>query len=141
MREWDWPPEAMEDEAMDVALEHFGGCPVVEMLADDLGVRLVLDLGDQPEPRVYVDLDRPEYVDRNGTTEMWAPSRHAIVGQSISDVTIDGPLLELKLSDGHVLRSVGDGAFEAWQLVAAGVGLWACVGSSSVATFSFQRAT
>ncbi len=104
---------------------------------DEAGVRLVLDRGDRPEPRLYVDLWRPEHRVRQGDRRDPSPLDLALVGISISDAAVKTDALELLLSDGTRLRCAAQEDFEAWRVVAEGVGLFACLPGGDMATFLF----
>jgi hypothetical protein len=125
------------DAASEALLESLGNQRIVDVLPDAGGVRLVIDPGYRPEPRVYTDLWRPEYSKRSRCSAKL--SQLPIAGSVIAKAAIDRDVLELSLSDGTRLRCPARRRFEAWQVVAEGVGLLACLPGGQVAVFSFDR--
>jgi Family of unknown function (DUF6188) len=134
---WNWPADAMREDVSGGEFEFLADHAIAGVQNDAAGVRLVLDRGDRPEPRLYVDLWRPEHRVIQGDRRDPAPLDLALVGTSISDAVVQADALELLLSDGTRLRCAAQEDFEAWQVVAEGVGLFACLPGGDMVTFLF----
>jgi hypothetical protein len=136
---WSWPAEEIRPVDTDQAARVALGRPVVDLLVDAAGARIVLDWSDGPEPGIYFDLGRPEYREGEPWRLLTQPDSDAIVGALVVALVISAGVLEITLSNGGTLRCGIDGRFEAWQLVARGIGLWMCIPGGAVAAFPFVR--
>jgi hypothetical protein len=136
---WSWPADEIQPVDTDQAARVALGRPVVDLLVDVVGARLVLDRGDGPEPGIYADLGRPEYREAEHWRLLTQSDSDAVVGASVVALVIAAGVVEITLSNGGTLRCGVDPRFEAWQLVAQGVGLWVCIPGGAVAAFLFAR--
>lgn len=135
---WWWPGDAIPNEGDDDLLQHVVGKTVVDVQSDGVRVRLVLDRGDRPEPRLYADLWRlAQTAGDRPALEPWAADR-AIVGTSIAAAATEADTLGLRLSDGTELTCAAERCFEAWQIVVEGRGLLICLPGGGIATFHFD---
>jgi hypothetical protein len=91
-------------------------------------IRLVLDLGSEDEPSVYVDVDRCSYRDGLGSTvdvDVPRAPREAgtvleLLHRRITGAAADDGTLTLRFDNQAELRAFPDAQFESWTVVGAG---------------------
>jgi hypothetical protein len=124
--------------SLDSAACVFVGRRVVEVFTDHLGWRLVLEKGERPEPRVYIDVFDPLYFTWHGGGQPTKPVER-VAGSSIEELSTDAGILKIAFSGGCSIAAHPDETYESWQLVAADIGLWVCLPGGALAAFSFVR--
>jgi len=132
-RRWAWPAADIGQASLRV--EPILDRAVEDVVCDAMGWRIVIDAGDLPEPRLYLELDRPERWSRSG----WWPAQPqhgaGLVGSAITAFTLNERTIELVASNGAKFRCVADPDDEMWQLVIAGQGVWVGLPGGGVAVF------
>jgi hypothetical protein len=117
---------------------------VIEEVRYGEGLRIVFELGERVEPALYADVGRFTFTDSGGEKHCIDTDDPASVGAALSIVgqrvvkagSDDLAALDVRLSDGSVLRCEPDEQFEAWQVVGGSPEhLVVCVGPGELAVW------
>jgi hypothetical protein len=103
-------------------------------------IRLVLSLGERPEPGVYVDLHRGSFIEPGGRAVEFdasvIPGSAApvldVLRQRIVDVSASEGVLTLRFESGAELRALPDATYESWTVVGEGGRVFQCMPGGEV---------
>ena len=75
--------------------------------------RIVFEVGAKPEPRLYADVGDAVCLDPRGVPF----ATGELVGRTVASVSSTNGVLQIRFTDGAMLRSEPDPSYEAWQVV------------------------
>lgn len=90
--------------------------------------RLIFELGDRPEPEIYVDADDGVYKTRDGTTSRIdvrndpgeAGDLLRLLNQRVVAASAEAGVLSLSFENGAELRAYPDEQYESWSVIGDG---------------------
>jgi hypothetical protein len=91
-------------------------------------IRLVFELGDRPEPDMFVDFCEPTYVSPNSWSSLIDVRRNPgeagnvfrVLKQRVTRASSDDGVLSIAFADGAELRERPDPQYESWGVVGDG---------------------